>query len=267
MAGRRGRAGELRETLRTQILDGTLPGGMQLPAEIELARSMGVSRTSLREAVLQLEHEGLVIRRHGFGTFVRSTSSLGTSLEFNLSVSDLIRSHGMTPGTLDPQVALRPASGYEAGRLGLSDGEQVVVLERIRTADGRPVVFIRDVLPASLLAGHDLQELLVESLSLYRFLADRLSITVVDAVATLRPMAVPADLAACLGIDVGSPILVIEQVDHDATERRLLLTWEHHVADAFEFVIHRRGPYLADRDPARWPARREAVSAGSTTTT
>jgi GntR family transcriptional regulator len=244
MAGRSGRAGELRETLRTRILDGSLPGGMQLPAEIELARSMGVSRTSLREAVLQLEHEGLVIRRHGFGTFVRSTNGLGSSLGFNLSVSDLIRSYGMEPGTLDPLVERRNATAYEAGRLGLGDGEQVVVLERVRTADGRPVVFIRDVLPSWLLADHDLHELQDQDLSLYRYLSDRLGVTVVDAVATLRPMTADADLAARLRIKVASPVLVIEQVDHDETERRLLLTWEHHVADAFEFVIRRQGPTL-----------------------
>jgi GntR family transcriptional regulator len=249
MSARRGRAGELRETLRTQILDGSLPSGAQLPAEIELARSMGVSRTSLREAVLQLEHEGLVIRRHGFGTFVRSTNGLGSSLESNLSVSDLIRSYGMEPGTLEPRVARQQASAYEARRLGLPDGEDVVVLERIRTADGRPVVFIRDVLPAWLMDGHDLRELQSASLSLYRFLADRLGVTVVDAVATLRPMAASPDLAGRLRIDVDSPILVIEQVDHDATERRLLLTWEHHVADAIEFVIHRQGPYRPDLSP------------------
>jgi DNA-binding GntR family transcriptional regulator len=235
------------EDLRERILKGTFPTGSQLPPELDLARTMGVSRTSLREAVQQLELDGLLIRRHGYGTFVRSSPMLHSALNVNQSASGLIRAHGMTPGTRDPQVRRAAATAHEAERLGLEKGEPVVVLERVRTADGRPVVFTRDVIPRSLLtgAGVDIEELADETLSLYDFFADRLGISVVDGTAWIRPDLASKALAGRLNASAGTATLVIEQLDRDATERPVLLTWEHYLADTFEFVIHRRGPGLS----------------------
>ena len=247
MLARSSLARQVREELRTQILDGRLASGSQLPAEVELARMMGVSRTSLREAVQQLEQDGLLIRRHGHGTFVRSSRMLHSSLNLNLSATELIRAHGMAPGTRDLTVIREPATAHEAEQLGLAAGSMVVVLERVRTADDRPVVFTRDVMPPGLLssAGVEPEELIDDNLSLYRFFADRLGLSVIDGTASIRPAIASEALAARLDIAPGTPTLVIEQIDRDAAERRLLLTWEHYVADAFEFVIHRRGPQFA----------------------
>ncbi|MEA2605676.1 MAG: GntR family transcriptional regulator [Chloroflexota bacterium] len=213
---------------------------------------MGVSRTSLREAVMQLEQDGLLIRRHGHGTFIRSSHHLQSSLNVNLSATELIRAHGMEPGTVDLQLQRLVATAHEAERLGLTAGDPVVVLERVRTADGRPVVFTRDVFASSLFADShvDPEELRQDGLSVYRFIADRLGLSVVDGTAWIRPDVASPSLSAKLDVAVGALIFVIEQVDRDAAERPLLLTWEHYSADDFEFVIHRRGPHLAVRTGA-----------------
>jgi GntR family transcriptional regulator len=196
---------------------------------------------------MQLEQDGLLIRRHGHGTFVRSSIHLlHTSLDVNLSATELIRAQGMEPGTRDLHVSRETASEHEAERLGISPGEPVVVLERVRSADDRPVVFTRDVFPFTVFsaAGVDPNELRQPGLSVYRFMAERLGLSVVDGTAWIRPDVAAEALAASLEVAVGALIFVIEQVDRDAAERRLLLTWEHYAADAFEFVIHRRGPHL-----------------------
>lgn len=247
MVARPSLTAQVREDLRSRILDGRLEQGSQLPPEVELARAIGVSRTSLREAVMQLEQDGLLIRRHGHGTFVRSSLHLlHTSLDVNLSATELIRAHGMSPGTRDLRVNWQMATDHESERLGISPGEPVVVLERVRTADDRPVVFTRDVFPSTVFraAGVEPDELRAPGLSVYRFMAERLGLSVVDGTAWIRPDVATESLAASLEVAVGALVFVIEQVDRDAAERRLLLTWEHYAADAFEFVIHRRGPHL-----------------------
>jgi DNA-binding GntR family transcriptional regulator len=238
---------QVREVLRARILEGRLAPGSQLPAEVELARSLGVSRTSLREAVLQLEQDGLLLRRHGYGTFVRSTHLLHGSLNINLSATELIRAHGMEPRTQDVGLQRAEASSHEADRLGLALGAPVLVLERVRTADGRPVVFTRDVIPAALFeaASVDPQELLSYGRSLYRFLAERLGRSVVDGIARINPEVVSPAMAARLKVPAGTPMLMLEQVDSDASGERVLLSWDHFVAEVFEFVVHRRGPKLA----------------------
>lgn len=239
-------ARQVRERLRTKLLDGSLPPGSQLPSEIELARSFGVSRTSLREAVLQLEQDGLLLRRHGHGTFVRSTQLLHTRLNMNLSATELIRAHGMEPRTQDVGIQHSDASAHEAEQLGLTEGAPVIVLERVRTADGRPVVFTRDVISVTLFeaASVDPIELASYTQSLYQFFVDRLQRSVVDGIARISPEVASGQLAARLKVPVATPLLLLEQLDSDASGNRVLLSWDHYVADVFEFIVHRRGPEL-----------------------
>jgi GntR family transcriptional regulator len=256
-------ASRVREEVRDRIRDGRFAEGVQLPPEVELATSLGVSRTTVREALLQLEQEGLVIRRHGHGTFVRSSARLRGSLNANLSATEVIRSHGMEPGTSHARVDRRPPPPDVAARLDLAPGEALVQLERVRTADHRPVVFTVDMMPARLFedAGVDPEVLLDPGLSLYRLYVERLGRSITDGQATLRLTRADEVTAERLAMPVGSPILRLEQVDATGEGEPVLFTVESYIADTFEFSIHRRGPAL-DAVPARaspsGPASRRA---------
>ena len=99
--------------------DGRLASGSQLPAEVDLARTLGVSRTSLRSGPTA-RADGLLIRRRGYGAHSsRSAPMLHSSLNLNLSATELIRAQGMEPGTRDPTVRRDTATKYEAEQLGL----------------------------------------------------------------------------------------------------------------------------------------------------
>lgn len=245
-------ASRVREEVRGQIREGRLSDGAQLPPEVELAASLGVSRTTVREALLQLEQEGLVIRRHGHGTFVRTSGRLRGSLNANLSATEVIRSHGMEPGTSHARIDRRPVPPDLAPQLGLAESTEVIHLERVRTADRRPVVFTIDVIPARLFedAGVDPAALLDPGLSLYRLYAERLRRSIAAGQAVLQVTRADALTAERLGIAVDSPILRLEQVDSTAEGEPVLFSVEAYVADTFEFSVHRRGPAL-DAVPSR----------------
>jgi DNA-binding GntR family transcriptional regulator len=136
--------GELAE----RIDQGRLAAGTRLPSEPELAAEFGVSRATLREALRALEGQGLVRRLWGSGTYVADRTRVANSLDLNFGVSDAIRAAGMQAGTEQGRHRIGPASASEAERLGLEPGRDVLVIERVRTADGRPVVFSRDIMPA-----------------------------------------------------------------------------------------------------------------------
>jgi GntR family transcriptional regulator len=252
-------ASRVREEVRDRIRDGRFSDGRQLPPEVELAMSMGVSRATVREALLQLEQEGLLIRRHGHGTFVRPTARLRGSLNANLSATEVIRGHGMEPGTSHARIERRVAPPAVAAQLGLAAGAEVIHLERVRTADGRPVIFTIDMLPARLFsdAGVDPDVLLDPSLSLYRLYAERLGRSITDAQAAIRLTRADDLVAERLAVPIGSPIMCLEQVDATAEGEAVLFSIESYVADTFEFSVHRRGPAL-DALPARATPRRES---------
>src|SRR4026209_1555046 len=138
------------QSLRQAITGGTFRPGSQLPTEAGLCEMLGVSRTVVREALRVLEDDGLVARRHGVGTFVRNHPIL-KNLNFNFGITEMIESAGSRPGTGHLAIQKERADAEKAEELHVPVGTSLITVERVRTADGRPVVYSLDTLTESLL--------------------------------------------------------------------------------------------------------------------
>ena len=138
----------IREELASRIATGRIAPGAKLPPEPELAEELGVSRATLREALRSLEEDGFLTRTRGAGTYATHRPRLRNNLDVNFGVTEAIRASGMVAGTKESAVSTAAASADEAEALDLDPGATVIVLDRIRTANGRPVVLSRDVVPA-----------------------------------------------------------------------------------------------------------------------
>jgi GntR family transcriptional regulator len=246
-ATRESRTARVREELAGRIEDGTWRPGRRLPSEPDLAASLGVSRPTLRQALASLEEDGFVTRIQGAGTFVTHRPRLKNNLDVNFGVTELIRSMGMRPGSENIRVYGARASADEAERLSIPPGQDVACVDRVRTADGRPVVFSTDVIPSGVLGQ---QAAVLERLgqgSIYRFLED-LGVVIRQGVATIVPARADRALAAHLRVPRGTLLLYLLQVDYDTAGRPVLLSHEHHLADAFEITVVRRGPGAVTRE-------------------
>jgi GntR family transcriptional regulator len=225
----------MREELLAELLDGTYQSGVKLPNEDELAERSGVSRATVREAVSGLVEAGYLTRRHGSGTFVAGTLPRRHALDASVSYTSMIREAGMTPGIVVLDQSENGATAEEAELLDLPEGEPVLTVERIRTADGRPVVYSVDRLRRSFAPG-DASEL---DASLYSVL-ERAGHPVQSASARLVPVVAQQRLASLLEVEPDTPLLHIDQVDFDSFGHPVMLSAEWHVADAFEMHVNRR---------------------------
>ncbi len=235
--GRRSLRHSLAEELRARILAGEWGPGEQLPSEPELARRRTVSRSSMRAAITVLEEDGFVTRRHGSGTYVTHRPALPSDLGRNFGVSSLISHSGMRPGAAEESSGAVPASPEVAASLEIPVGTPVSRLRRVRTADGRPVVDVTDWCRVEHIAPEELPQVA----SIYDALAAR-ELAVDHGVAHLTPRNADGDLARRLGVPRGTLLLTIDQVDRTAGGVAVLVSREHHVADAFDFTLLRRGP-------------------------
>jgi DNA-binding GntR family transcriptional regulator len=224
---------KVRDDLATEM--GTrFPLGAKLPNEQELAERFAVSRATIREAVRGLVEAGLVARVHGSGTYVTGSRTARHSLDTTMSYTAMIEAAGFKAEVELLAVTVRPADEEEVARLGLGAGGEVLTVERVRTADGRAVVYSQDRLPAELLTPDA-----VEGPSLYRAL-EAVGVVVRTASARLVPVVADRRLASVLHVKRGTPLLHIDQTDVDQTGRPVMVSAEWHVSDVFELRINRR---------------------------
>ncbi|MBN9316961.1 MAG: GntR family transcriptional regulator [Devosia sp.] len=229
----------VRAELRRLIIGGEFPPGSRLPNEDALCARFSVSRITLREAVRGLIEDGYVTRRQGAGTFVNQGPALRNSLDTNFSYTDYLESIGVraTKQLLEARTARAPAD--VAADLRLDPGADIVVIRRVRSADGRPAVYSIDSLPADLAdAQADLEAF---TGSLYRLLSQR-GHDVDHARAVLSPVIADAELAGILGVAEGTPLQHLKQVDHDTAGRPVMHSLEWHVPSVIELRVYRRGP-------------------------
>jgi GntR family transcriptional regulator len=238
-------AGDVAAELRSAVHAGAFRAGDRLPSEPELAQRLGISRATLREAVRILVEEGYLRRMHGSGTYVARRPTLRNNLDINFGVTDLIRAMGRRPSTVEAYVELEQADADTAAALDLEEGADVVMLRRVRAADGTPVVLSIDVYPADLLDPGSGDELEVPEESIYAHLAGR-GVHVDHGVARVAPAVADASVSKRLRVGVGTLLLYLHQVDYDRDGEPVVLSREYHVADAFEFTVYRKGPYLIE---------------------
>jgi GntR family transcriptional regulator len=224
----------------TSRLDALRPGE-RLPAEPQLADELDVSRPTLREALRSAEDAGLVVRRPGIGTLKTHIQPLSNDLSLNTGVTDLILEHGMRPGTREMGVERREATPEEVVRLDLSPASHVWVVDRVRTADGTAVIDSCDVFPEEVVGPEGLMGEGLTNGTVYGYLSDN-DHEVHHGVASIHPVRASSKLAGRLGVNRGALLLRLVQVDYDIEGDPVLLSIEHHLPDAFEFSVSRRGP-------------------------
>ncbi len=230
---------QLAESLRARVLAGEFEAGAQLPSEPELARSLHVSRSSLRGAITLLEEDGLLRRLHGSGTYVTHRPVLRNDLGRNFGVTTMIAATGLEPGTLLGAAGSETGPEEVAAAFALPVGSELSVLRRVRTADGRRVVDTTDWCRPEVLDPRELDEL--ADGSIYDALAER-GLSIHHGVASMRPATASLETARRLRVPKGTLLLTLFQVDSTADGVVALVSLEHHLADAFEISVYRRGP-------------------------
>jgi GntR family transcriptional regulator len=138
---------QLKEVLKQQIRAGHLAPHTAIPSEPELVAQYHVSRATVRQALTELVHEGLLYRQHGRGTFVCEPRVQQQTISELTSFSEELRRRGKRPGGMLFISELVRGSQTVREQLRLSDEEQVVRLERLRTADDVPVAYETAYLP------------------------------------------------------------------------------------------------------------------------
>ena len=214
------------QALQEQIEHGLLASGCKLPAERKLSEVFDTTRITLREALVQLEAQGLIYREERRGWFVapqRLTYDLIERSHFHA----MVRDQGRTPATELLSARLQPASAAICARLQRPPLSSVIQICRLRRIDGRAVLYAEHYLNPEYFPGileHDLGQSLTEIYDRhYDIHYGRVRFEIL-------PTALPVAAASALKVSPGSAGLHITRVNSDQSGRLIdcdLEYWRH----------------------------------------
>lgn len=213
--------------------------GERLPSEAEFAQTMGISRNTVREAIRVLEQEGIVYSRHGVGTFVVNRSKgLSTNITALGSISDIISSHGYKAGTQPPKIYTVKADEDLADKLDVKVGEEILCVERVRTADGTPVILVKDYIPGMRGGVEEYMQKYEESL--LSFLQKNYQIEVAYANCTIKAAISDDEINEKLNLSGPTALILLEQFHYASNGRLAFYSDGYFVSDLFNFSVVRQ---------------------------
>jgi len=205
--------------------------GTAIPSERQLSADLGVSRLTLRAALDDLAREGYLVRRRGSGTYVQHPK---ISQELTItSFSDDMRRRGMVPGsrTLSMSTIL---AGARLGRsLNVSPSEQIVVVKRLRLADGESMAIETLHIPEALVPGLTPKAL---SGSFYDLLRDRYGVKIAEGIQAIEPTVTNEEESEVLGVPLHSPAFLFERTSRDDVGRTVEFVQSVYRGDRYRIV-------------------------------
>jgi GntR family transcriptional regulator len=227
----------LHEQLRDLIAE-TVPGE-RLPSEPALAKELGVSRATLREAMRTFETQGLLLRRQGVGTFVnRPPQIIDSGLEVLDSVNTLAERTGLPVKLGDYHIDSRVASEQEQELFDFKRGAAVIQVTWVVEAESRPVAYLIDILPEEVLSVKELERdfngSVLDLLLLRGDLALTTSRTEINAVAA------GPEVARALGIQRGDVVLRFTATLYTDAGRVIDYSYSYFLPGYFRFHVVRR---------------------------
>lgn len=229
---------QLKEIIHNHIVSGEWVAGEKIPSEKELGQEYGVSRTTVRQALEELVHEGLLSREQGVGTFV-SNEKMEHELGRLTSFTEDIRMRGMEPSSRFLSIELvSPPEGI-ANKLDLEGSEQVLKLVRVRLADDEPVgihtSYVKNKFDTSL---EELRNIFSkESTSLYEF-AEKRGVPPIDALEALEAVPANETEAKLLNVAEFSPLLLITRTTYSLGKSPLEFCRMVYRADRYRYNVY-----------------------------
>lgn len=225
---------QIRELLRERIRRGDYKAHVQMPSENEMVRMFGVSRITVRQALTDLQKEGLIFKIHGKGTFV-SKPKATQSLQRLQGFGEAMSSAGHVAYSRVLGSHLTRAGKLVSERLGLTPRDEVMEIRRVRFLDREPVSL--DVTYVDARLGERLVREDLVRRDIFVILENDYGMALGNADLRIGAIVADAATAEALEVEEGSPILRIERLTFSAEGKPLDFEFLYQRGDAFQYRL------------------------------
>ncbi len=223
------------ESIKRKIEEGLLNPGDRLPPEMELAKEYGISRSTLREALKMLQKEGILITKNGIGTYVAENAPiiLRNFLNKLMSIGELIKSVGLEDTQSNMKIYKTSPCTEWKSKLNLKD-EGVVVIERLREANGIGISYSYHIFPESIAKNY-----FDESFagSLLKFLRNYMNIEIAYSLTEICSIGEKKENKVTYYI--GENVLLFKQLHFDVKDNPIFYSLDYMNNNILKFFIRR----------------------------
>jgi len=225
---------QLREELRAKILDGSYTAHSQMPSEHELCALYQVSRITVRQALGDLQKEGLIFKIHGKGTFVAKPKAFQNVSRLQ-GFAEAMSSMGYEIINKLQDLSVIAANPTIAARLHIAEGTPVTEIKRVRLLNREPVSL--EITYVAEHVGKQLQKADLVTRDIFLILENDLQLSLGRADLSIDAILADEDLATALDVAEGAPILRIERLTHDADGHPIDFEYLYFRGDAFQYRL------------------------------
>lgn len=227
---------EVVDEIKRGIESGQYKEKDKLPSDFQLSKTYGVSRAVVIEALHILEEENIITKRHGVGNFVNSRPILSSGIEELNSVTKMIEQSGKKAGVQYLSTEIIIPSEDEREKFNSNEDDKLVKIERIRTADGEPVIFCIDKVPEKILP----LEYLYKEDSIFKLMEDYAQKPIAYAVAHIEPVNFHERIYELLNCPPDQSLLLLKHMHYTAEDEPILYSANFFRPDVFSFHVLRK---------------------------
>lgn len=222
------------------IKNGEFPEG-KLPSEPKLAKEMGISRSTLRNTLSSMEKEGIIIRKHGIGTFVNlGINQIKVKINEPTIVFDIIQKSGHSPSIKFNKIIEIKANYLLQDKLNLSETDQLIVLKRVFCADVQPAVYVEEHIPKKYICKKWNEDDLPNSIYSFteEYTRERIRFSLTD----IKPFLAQDKLVYYLNCKENDPILLMEETHLNNSSKPIIFSRVYVVDRFIRFQVVKNNP-------------------------
>jgi DNA-binding GntR family transcriptional regulator len=225
---------QLKESIRSSIINGELKFGDKIPTELELSEEHKISRITVRKAIVDLVEEGYLVKRQGKGTFVNKRKIERKIVHF-LSFSDACKANGLEASSKVIKTEIIQPTTKDKKMLQLDDGDALLFIQRVRYAGDSPIMIENNYFSYK-----EYHSLLNENLegSVYRILEEKLGVKPSgSSELSLEIIRAGDEEMQLLNIASGEPLFYMDTTVIDENDRPVHRGKQYILGDSYKFIL------------------------------
>lgn len=214
-----------------------------LPSEDDISKSLGVSRLTLREAITILEKEGVVSRIQGKGTLVNSfITKLDNRIDTGSDIEGALEKNGYNVKFEVLDLEYKIASEYEQDQMGLDDGEEILVIEKVLYADDTPISVYIDRMPKKYLKSYDFEKDYFKP-SIFPIVESLCGMNISHDVVKIKAYSCNEKLSKIFNIEANAPLISFDVFEYTRDGIVIMYNTEYYTGEYVDFTICRNVAY------------------------